>query len=356
MADAQVGVKSYTRKTKSGKVVQVKSYNQLRDQATELMKQPGRPQMAATGGQYGAGRSVPFQGVLQAKAEAKPAPGPTKQELDEATKTVERAGMKTTKPLGPKVTDAVKKLQRAGHTVEIDKEKAKAKQERSAAKKANAVRPAPDKKAVESLKKKAGVKSSSSQHKVIVKTETHRSLAKTRKSLQKELDSQGLDEMAPIRGVVGNYKGTHKAISRDEQGNITGAIDFAIDRNAKMIAVHDVRVNLKRQGIGQELLKEVVKSVENLPNSEKYEMLVFGAITTAIPWYIKTGATFVPWSSVGTWSPEKVLQLRAGKMPPPGKMMDHEGNELDPLTKKKKSEVGLSAVDKLQLLVLSCKV
>lgn len=125
MPEKVVGVKSYQRRTKSGKVVRVESYHQKRDQATELMKLPGRPQVAATGGQYGAGRSVPNQGVPSAKAQAKPAPAPTKQELQDATKTAERAGFKVQKPLSGKTADAVKKLQDSGHKVAPDKEKLK---------------------------------------------------------------------------------------------------------------------------------------------------------------------------------------------------------------------------------------
>lgn len=143
MADKVVGVQSYNRRSKTGKVVRVESYHQKRDQAAELLKAPGRPQMAATPGQYGAGRSVPNQGVPQAKAAAKPAPAPTKQEMDAARKTAERAGFKVNEPLKGKVKDAVEKLQQHGHKVTPDKEKAKAKLERAAA-----AKKAPAKKAV----------------------------------------------------------------------------------------------------------------------------------------------------------------------------------------------------------------
>lgn len=130
MPEKSVGVKSYKRRTKSGKVVDVEAYRQNRDAASQAMKQPGRPQMAATAGQYGAGRSLPNQGVPQAKVTAKQTPPPSKKELDEATKTAERAGFKVEKPLGGKAREAVEKLQAHGHKVTPDKEKAKAKIER----------------------------------------------------------------------------------------------------------------------------------------------------------------------------------------------------------------------------------
>lgn len=161
MAENVVGVKSYSRRSKSGKVVSVQSYHQKRDQASELMKLPGRPQMAATAGQYGAGRSVPNQGVPSAKAAAKPAPAPTKQEIAADKKTAERAGFKVTDPLKGKAAEAVARLHSAGHKVETDKEKLKAKLERAVKKTAAAKKasPAPAKKTTPSPAKKVVTKS-----------------------------------------------------------------------------------------------------------------------------------------------------------------------------------------------------
>lgn len=78
MADKRVGVKSYKRHTKSGELVDVESYSQMRDAAQELLKaQPGRPLVSAKSGAFPGGRSVPKQqkfiadkgGVEAARAE-----------------------------------------------------------------------------------------------------------------------------------------------------------------------------------------------------------------------------------------------------------------------------------------------
>jgi predicted ABC-type ATPase len=130
MPEKVVGVKSYKRTTKTGKVIDVQAYHQKRNLNSDLLRLPGRPQVAAQAGSYGAGRSVPNQGVPQATAKAKPAPPPTKKELNDAKSTAERAGFKVQAPLTGKTKSAVEKLQQAGHKVTPDKEKAKAKIER----------------------------------------------------------------------------------------------------------------------------------------------------------------------------------------------------------------------------------
>jgi predicted ABC-type ATPase len=246
MAEQRVGVKSYQRRSKSGKVVHVESYQQKRDQGTQLLRMPGRPQMGASAGQYGAGRSIPGQGVPQAKAKAKPAPGPTKQELDEARKTVERAGMKTTKPLGPKVTDAVKKLQRAGHTVEVDKEKAKAKLERAAAKKASAARPVP-KKAVDSLKKK-----------VVSKPPTKKSVAPSKEPKS----SQGTMTDAEFEQHTTNLQKTVAKLNAE--GKSTDAVHTV---DADRMAWTEERAKIHK-----EIIDDILKANMSVPKDRKAVM------------------------------------------------------------------------------------
>lgn len=165
MPEKVVGVKSYKRRTKTGKIVDVQAYHQNRNLNSELLKLPGRPQVAAQAGQYGAGRSVPNQGVPQATAKAKPAPAPSKKELDAAKATAERAGFKVQSPLTGKTKSAVEKLQQNGHKVTPDKEKAKAKIERV-------------KKAAEAKKKATPAKKTAPAKKAVTKADLKQAVSK----------------------------------------------------------------------------------------------------------------------------------------------------------------------------------
>lgn len=132
------------------------------------------------------------------------------------------------------------------------------------------------------------------------------STASSRKAIAAELDRQGLDKNSPLRGVLGDYRGSHLLIHRDSSGKIDAGVSYTHDKRGKSIELHEVRVLPKKQGIGTQMLSDLAQ------RHPGHTMTVYGAVESAKPWYAKTGATMVPHSSVGYWDKESVDALRRG--------------------------------------------
>lgn len=136
----------------------------------------------------------------------------------------------------------------------------------------------------------------------------------TRKSINNELTAQGISKDSPLRYVAtGGHAGTrYAAIARDHSGRIVGSIGYDIERGQRQISILEMRVTQQRAGIGQALIRHVAGQTSKLPHGDQYRMLVYGAISSAKPFYAKTGATGSGTSSLMEWSPAALRSLRDG--------------------------------------------
>lgn len=109
------------------------------------------------------------------------------------------------------------------------------------------------------------------------------------KDLNAELDRQGVDKLAPIRGVV-DHPSYMMAISRKD-GKINGALAYThgtrVSQYDNQTALEDMRTSPERGGAGTALLAHVAKESLGVHNSE---MAGYSMIQSAHPFYEKLGA------------------------------------------------------------------
>lgn len=109
------------------------------------------------------------------------------------------------------------------------------------------------------------------------------------KALNEELDRQGVDKTAPIRGVV-DHPSYMMAISRKD-GVITGALAYThgtrVSQYDNQTALEDMRTSPERGGAGTALLAHVAKESLGVRNSE---MAGYSMIQSAHTFYEKLGA------------------------------------------------------------------
>lgn len=107
------------------------------------------------------------------------------------------------------------------------------------------------------------------------------------KSLQKELDAQGVSPSSPIRGVI-THGGSHTLVNRDAEGKINGALTLDYDKSGG-VSLLDFRALQERQGIGTNLLREAAK----LALTTKDQTLTHHcSVGSAIAFYQKHGAEY----------------------------------------------------------------
>jgi hypothetical protein len=137
-------------------------------------------------------------------------------------------------------------------------------------------------------------------------------------ALRREMDAMGLAELHPLRAVLSGRMGSHLFVARDAEGRLVGGIDASVTkfRGQTDVGVLNMRVIEQRTGHGQRLIADCATMVDG-----GGELRVYSAVTSAKPFYAKTGATFTPGSSLGTWSPESVAAMKAGQTPPPGEVI-----------------------------------
>lgn len=109
--------------------------------------------------------------------------------------------------------------------------------------------------------------------------------ATLQKTLNKEIDAQGLPADSPIRGVI-DHRGSLLAIARDPEGKILGAIAYTKD---DQISTQDFRVLDEKRGTGTKIMQHLAQ--EALTTKDK-EIGLYGAIQSAVPFYQKMGAEF----------------------------------------------------------------
>jgi hypothetical protein len=152
------------------------------------------------------------------------------------------------------------------------------------------------------------------------KAETIRATVANQKAIDRELADIGLPDDHPMRGVLTRAQGSHFVVARDRgTGKITGGM--AIFKDSGDVTIKQVRVfnDQKGGGVGTEMIREAARQT-----GPRGELSVHGAIESAKPFYAKTGATFRSNTSTGTWSPEAIAALKAGAVPPPGRVLTPE--------------------------------
>ena len=137
--------------------------------------------------------------------------------------------------------------------------------------------------------------------------------AGVRNAIGNKLDRQGLPLDSPLRGVLQyGVRGSHKLIHRDAGGKIDAGVDYFYDKKLRTsthhISINDIRVLPQRRGIGTAMIRDLARR-----HPEATSMAVYGAVAPARPWYEKTGAEFVPWSSMGEWGPGALAALRSAE-------------------------------------------
>lgn len=163
------------------------------------------------------------------------------------------------------------------------------------------------------------------------KTEVVRATVANQKLLDAEMTAQGIGEDHPMRGVLTRARGNRLAVVR-QRGKIVGGL--AMDVSSGSVGINEVRVLNADQkgGVGTELIRQAAQQVTG-----KYGSLnVYGAVNSAKPFYVKTGARFTPDSDLGSWSDEAIAALKAGKTPPPGIWHTRESYWAEQLTETKK--------------------